>query len=192
MDLTSEEQPWHLAANRSCRSQRPAQSRSRRAAADRRPPRRPARRRPIQTGCQRMTSSVTGRNRRCGHSAHLIRGFSQMPRTHSLAHAGAVPRLAARPALESPRVHVHAPSEQRLEERNLLGRRGVRVDRCWIPTHGHSCGGRSRMWSQRIRPHSEHPNGHVPRRMQGAPLHARRAQSGRVVALNRRSQAMKH
>jgi hypothetical protein len=39
--------------------------------------------------CQRITSSVTGRKRRCGHSAHLIRGFSQMPRTHSLAQAGA-------------------------------------------------------------------------------------------------------
>ena len=36
-----------------------------------------------------MTSSVTGKNRRCWHSAHLIRGFSQMPRTHSFEHAGA-------------------------------------------------------------------------------------------------------
>src|SRR3990172_4486412 len=40
-----------------------------------------------------MTSSVTGRNRRLGHSAHLIRGFSQMPRTHSFAQAGAYPDL---------------------------------------------------------------------------------------------------
>jgi len=39
--------------------------------------------------CHRMTSSVTGRNRRWGHSAHLIRGFSQRPGTHSFAHAGA-------------------------------------------------------------------------------------------------------
>ena len=91
-----------------------------------------------------------------------------------------VPRLAARPALESPRVNVGAPSEERPEERNLLGRRGVRVDRCWITTHRHSCVGRSRMWSQRIGPHSEQPNGHAHRRMQGAPLHARRAQSGRM------------
>jgi hypothetical protein len=43
--------------------------------------------------CQRMTSSVTGRNRRWGHSAHLMRGFSQMPRTHSFAQAGAYPDL---------------------------------------------------------------------------------------------------
>ena len=41
--------------------------------------------------CHRITSSVTGRNRRLGHSAHLMRGFSQMPRTHSLAQAGAYP-----------------------------------------------------------------------------------------------------
>jgi predicted nucleic acid-binding protein len=47
----------------------------------------PSASRPLR--CQRITSSVTGRNRRCGHSAHLIRGFSQMPRTHSFAHAGA-------------------------------------------------------------------------------------------------------
>ena len=39
--------------------------------------------------CQRMTSSVSGRNRRCGHSAHLMRGFSHTPRTHSFAQAGA-------------------------------------------------------------------------------------------------------
>jgi len=32
---------------------------------------------------------LTGRDRRLGHSAHLMRGFSQMPRTHSLAQAGA-------------------------------------------------------------------------------------------------------
>jgi hypothetical protein len=40
-----------------------------------------------------MTSSVTGRNRRCGRSAHLIRGFSQIPRTHSFVQAGAYPDL---------------------------------------------------------------------------------------------------
>jgi hypothetical protein len=34
-----------------------------------------------------MTSSVTGRNRRFGQSAHLMRGFSHTPRTHSLAQA---------------------------------------------------------------------------------------------------------
>ena len=39
--------------------------------------------------CHRMASSVTGRKRRCGQTAHLMWGFSQMPRTHSFAHAGA-------------------------------------------------------------------------------------------------------
>lgn len=43
--------------------------------------------------CQRMTSSVTGRRRRCGQTAHLTWGFSQTPRTHSFAHAGAYPDL---------------------------------------------------------------------------------------------------
>lgn len=43
--------------------------------------------------CQRMTSSVTGRKRRCGQTAHLTWGFSQTPRTHSFAHAGAYPDL---------------------------------------------------------------------------------------------------
>ncbi len=33
--------------------------------------------------------SGIGRKRRLGHSVHLIRGFSQSPRTHSLAQAGA-------------------------------------------------------------------------------------------------------
>ena len=41
--------------------------------------------------CQRTTSSVTGRKRRTVQSAHLTRGFSQMPRTHSCVHAGAYP-----------------------------------------------------------------------------------------------------
>ena len=36
-----------------------------------------------------VRASVTARRRRCGHTAHLTRGFSQMPRTHSFAHAGA-------------------------------------------------------------------------------------------------------
>jgi hypothetical protein len=40
-----------------------------------------------------MTSSVTGRNFRCAQSAHLIVGLRQMPRTHSLAQAGAYPDL---------------------------------------------------------------------------------------------------
>ena len=31
--------------------------------------------------------------RRCGHTAHLILGFSQMPGTHSFAHAGTEPDL---------------------------------------------------------------------------------------------------
>src|SRR5262249_25148542 len=43
--------------------------------------------------CQRMTPSVTGRKRLLGHSAHLIRGFSHTPFTHSFAHAGAYPAL---------------------------------------------------------------------------------------------------
>ena len=38
---------------------------------------------------QRITSSVTGRNRRLGQTAHLIFGFSHTPGRHSLAHAGA-------------------------------------------------------------------------------------------------------
>ena len=46
--------------------------------------------------CHRITSSVTVRNRRCGQSAHLIRGFSQMPRTHSFPHAGAYPDFPVR------------------------------------------------------------------------------------------------
>ena len=87
-----EERPWHLAANRSCRSRRPEPSMSRRAAADTHPTKAcPWSSRPDR--CQRMTSSVTGRNRRCWHSVHLTRGFSQTPRTHSLAHAGAYPDL---------------------------------------------------------------------------------------------------
>ena len=40
-----------------------------------------------------MASSVTLKKRRFGQSAHLIRGFSQTPRTHSLAQAGAYPDL---------------------------------------------------------------------------------------------------
>src|SRR2546430_15923519 len=43
--------------------------------------------------CQAITSLVMGRNRRFGQSAHLIRGFSQRPRTHSLAQASAYPAL---------------------------------------------------------------------------------------------------
>src|SRR6185436_17299173 len=43
--------------------------------------------------CHRTTSSVTGRNLRLGQSAHLTRGFSQTPLTHSFAHAGAYPDL---------------------------------------------------------------------------------------------------
>jgi len=38
-----------------------------------------------------MTSSVTGRKRRNEQSLHLILGFSQIPRTHSFAHAGEYP-----------------------------------------------------------------------------------------------------
>jgi hypothetical protein len=38
-----------------------------------------------------MTSSVTGRKRLFGQSAHLILGFSQAPRTHSFAQAGWYP-----------------------------------------------------------------------------------------------------
>ena len=39
--------------------------------------------------CQRITSSVTGRNCRLGQTAHLISGFSHTPGRHSLALAGA-------------------------------------------------------------------------------------------------------
>ena len=39
--------------------------------------------------CRRMTSGVIGTKARLGQSAHLIRGFSQIPRTHSFAQAGA-------------------------------------------------------------------------------------------------------
>jgi hypothetical protein len=38
-----------------------------------------------------MTSSVTGRNRRLGHSAHLMRGFSQTARTNAYHNALAYP-----------------------------------------------------------------------------------------------------
>src|SRR3972149_239052 len=38
-----------------------------------------------------MTWSVTGRKAWLGHSPHFTRGFSQTPRTHSFAHAGAYP-----------------------------------------------------------------------------------------------------
>lgn len=45
-----------------------------------------------------MDRSVTGRNCRWGHSAHLMRGFSQMPAFHSLAQAGAYPVLPDLPS----------------------------------------------------------------------------------------------
>src|SRR5216683_8167615 len=38
-------------------------------------------------------SAVTGTNAWFRQSVHLIRGFSQMPRTHSLRHTGAYPAL---------------------------------------------------------------------------------------------------
>src|SRR6266542_6191645 len=44
----------------------------------------------------RTACSVTGRKAWLGHSPHLTRGFSQMPRTHSFAQTGAYP---CRPAL---------------------------------------------------------------------------------------------
>ena len=81
--------PWHPRASRPCRSRRPGRSTSRPGAADRRRRRTAAPSSSWPDRCQRMTSSVTGRNRRLGHSAHLMRGFSQMPRTHSFAQAGA-------------------------------------------------------------------------------------------------------
>jgi hypothetical protein len=42
----------------------------------------------IPDRCHPVTSSVTGRRRRCAHSVHLMRGFSQRPRTHSWAQTG--------------------------------------------------------------------------------------------------------
>ena len=40
-----------------------------------------------------MILSVIDRNLRCWQSRHFIRGFSQIPRTHSFPHAGAYPDL---------------------------------------------------------------------------------------------------
>jgi hypothetical protein len=62
-----------------------------------------------------MTSSVTGRNRRLGHSAHLMRGFSQTPRTHSLAQAGAYPD---RPVLRLSNRRGYTSSRPRKSDRN--------------------------------------------------------------------------
>ena len=65
--------------------------------------------------CHRITSSVTGRKRRFGHSAHLMRGFSQMPRTHSLAQAGAYPDL---PVFRLSNRRGYTSSRPRKSERN--------------------------------------------------------------------------
>ena len=62
-----------------------------------------------------MTSSVTGRNRRLGHSAHLMRGFSHTPRTHSLAQAGAYPDL---PVLRLSNRRGYTSSRPRKSDRN--------------------------------------------------------------------------
>ena len=72
-----------------CRNRWPGKNRSRPPTSDRPRPRNPCPNRSFPDKCQRMTSSVTARKARHAQSAHLIRGFSQIPRTHSLPQAGA-------------------------------------------------------------------------------------------------------
>src|SRR6266540_351292 len=51
---------------------------------------------------------------------------------------GRVPRPACFAALESPRVHVVATSEERTKERDLVLRRRCSIDRTARPSHGDS------------------------------------------------------
>ena len=67
--------------------------------------------------CQRMTSSATGRKRWFGQSLHLILGFSQTPRTHSLLQAGWYP---ARPVFLLSKRRGYTSSRPRKRERNSL------------------------------------------------------------------------
>ena len=57
-----------------------------------------------------------------------MRGFSQTPRTHSLAQAGAYPDLPVL-RLSNRRVHVVAAPEERTEQGDLRFRRRCLIDR---------------------------------------------------------------
>ena len=81
-----------------------------------------------------MTSSVTGRKRRLGHSAHLIRGFSQTPLTHSFAHAGAYPAL---PVLRLSKRRGYTSSRPRKSDRKI--RILSSDDERWSTTPGFMC-----------------------------------------------------
>jgi hypothetical protein len=67
--------------------------------------------------CFLTTSSVTGSNAWFRQSVHLIRGFSQIPRTHSLRHAGAYPVL---PVFEFSHLRGKTSSRPRKSERNRV------------------------------------------------------------------------
>ena len=64
--------------------------------------------------CQRMASSFSWRNCRCTQSEHLIFGFSQIPRTHSLPHAGEYPAL---PVLRLTKRRAYTSGRPRKSER---------------------------------------------------------------------------
>lgn len=64
----------------------------------------------------------------------LMRGFSQTPRTHSLAHAGADPELLVFRLSKPPWVDVLAAAEDRPEECDLVvrGRESIDETRNWL------------------------------------------------------------
>src|SRR5438477_7392730 len=101
--------------------------------------------------CHRITSSVTGRKRRFGHSAHLMRGFSQMPRTHSLAHAGAYPDLPVF-RLSNRRAYTSSRPRKRDRKRAIL----VWEEDAWLTGSGLKTIGRSREGDIKRTAHCSH------------------------------------
>ena len=91
--------------------------------------------------CQRITSSVTGKKRRFGHSAHLTRGFSHRPRDPLVGAGGRIAGLAGLAAFEAAGIDVLASAEERAKQGDLGFGRGAMMDRMRHQRHKYSLRG---------------------------------------------------
>ncbi len=85
--------------------------------------------------CQRITSSVTGRKRRCGHVGALDLGLLAQAAGPLVGARGLIAGLAGLAALEATRINIVASAKERAKQGDLGFGRGVMMDKIVVRVH---------------------------------------------------------